>query len=249
MAGGLSGRVALVTGAGGGIGAAIAERLAANGARVAVNDIDESGAWHTADQINTAGGRAVVVAGDISDPDTAQSVVAGAAEEFGGLGVLVNNAGTVCRAKLREHAVRDWQRVLAVNLSGPFYLAQAAADYLASSGHGAIVNIASVAVTGFFGQISYDASKGGLQTLTRSLAAELGREGVRANAVAPGFIDTDIARTDDLGAIGEKTVATLPIRRFGEPNEVADAVRWLAGDESRYVTGQTVFVDGGWVRY
>lgn len=248
MTDGLAGRVALVTGAGAGIGAAIAERLAAKGAQVAVNDIDEQCARRTTDQINATGGQGVVAAGDISDPDTAQRVVARAVEEFGGLGVLVNNAGTVCRAKLREHTVRDWQRVLAVNLSGPFYLAQAAVDDLAGSGHGAIVNVSSVAVTGFFGQISYDASKGGLQTLTRSLAAELGREGVRANAVAPGFIDTQIARTGDLGAIGEKTVATLPIRRFGEPNEVADAVCWLAGDESRYVTGQTVFVDGGWVR-
>lgn len=244
----LEGRAALVTGAGRGIGAAIVERLAADGAQVAVNDLDHEAVEATVKRIHAAGGHGVAVPGDIGDPETARQIVADAVAQLGGLGILVNNAGMVHRLSLRDHTADHWDRVLDVNLKAPFILAQAAADHLAAAGHGAIVNICSVAVIGFFRQIAYDASKGGLLTLTRSLAVELGRENVRANAIAPGFIDTDTGHADDLGRIGEKTVATLPIARTGQPSEVAAAAAWLASDEARYVTGQVLFVDGGWVR-
>ena len=244
----LAGRVALVTGAGRGIGAAVADRLAADGARVAVNDIDVDAATSTVARIRSAGGTALCATGDIADPAQAEHIVRTSTDGLGALGILVNNAGTLRRAPLREHTVDDWDRVLAVNLRAPFLLVRAAADHLAASGHGAVINLCSVSVTGFFRQASYDASKGGLLSLTRALAVELGREGVRVNAVAPGFIDTDMGHAEDLARIGEKVAATLPIARTGSPSEVAAAVAWLASDESRYVTGQAVFVDGGMVR-
>ncbi|GAA3817350.1 MULTISPECIES: SDR family NAD(P)-dependent oxidoreductase [Amycolatopsis] len=244
----LAGRAALVTGAGRGIGAAIAERLAAGGARVAVNDLDAEAAKATVERIEAAGGDGVALAGDIADTSFARELVATAADQLGGLAILVNNAGTIHRLPLREQTEQHWDRVMDVNLKAPFVLSQAAVDHLAAAGHGAIVNICSVAVIGFFRQIAYDASKGGLLTMTRSLAVELGREGIRANAIAPGFIDTDTGHAADLGRIGEKTVATLPLSRTGQPDEVAGAAVWLASDEARYVTGQVLFVDGGWVR-
>ncbi|MFD4196214.1 SDR family NAD(P)-dependent oxidoreductase [Amycolatopsis thermoflava] len=244
----LTGRAALVTGAGRGIGAAIAEELATAGARVAVNDIDVDSAASTVKRIREHGGDAVAVTGDISEPEIARDVVRRAAADLGGLAILVNNAGILHRLSIRDHTEHHWRQVLDVNLSAPFYLCQAAVDHLAATGHGAIVNVCSTAVVGFFRQIAYDVSKGGLLTLTRSLAVELGREGVRANAVAPGFVATDIVEGGDLGRIQEKTVATLPLPRPGTPQEIAEAVVWLASDASKYVTGQVLFVDGGWIR-
>ncbi|WUI04070.1 SDR family oxidoreductase [Spirillospora sp. NBC_00431] len=244
----LSGRTALVTGAARGIGAAIATRLADDGARVALCDLDADGARATLAAIERDGGKGIVLPGDVADAPTARDVVATAARELGGLDILVNNAGTGARAKVRDYALEDWHRVIAVNLTAPFVLSQAAVDHLAASGRGAIVNICSVAVIGFFGQIAYDASKGGLLSLTRALAVELGRDGVRANAVCPGFVDTALADHGNLRAIAEKQTATQPIARMGRPEEIADAVTWLASDEARYITGQALFVDGGWVR-
>ncbi|TVT48589.1 SDR family NAD(P)-dependent oxidoreductase, partial [Amycolatopsis rhizosphaerae] len=165
MGSSLDGRVALVTGAGRGIGAAIATRLAADGAAVAVNDLDAATAQATVDRIRDSGGSAVAVPGDIGEPSLAGRIVDGTAGQLGALDVLVNNAGILHRVPFREYTTGQWHRILAVNLSAPFFLAQAAVDHLAASGHGAIVNICSVAVTGFFRQIGYDASKGGLLTL------------------------------------------------------------------------------------
>ncbi|WP_151484410.1 SDR family NAD(P)-dependent oxidoreductase [Streptomyces albicerus] len=237
------GRTALVTGGGRGIGAAIATRLAEEGATVAVNDIDEEAAERVAASV---GGLAVPA--NIADQERASAVVDRVEEHLGGLDVLVNNAGIGYRGTIEDHTPRIWSRVLSVNLDAPFFLARRAAPLLTRSG-GAVVNLCSVAMIGISGQVAYDVSKGGLATLTRSLAAELGPQGVRANAVCPGFIDTPmIADAEALTRAGEKHVRTQPIRRFGTPQEVAAAVIWLASAEASYVTGQCLFVDGGWVR-
>lgn len=237
------GRTALVTGAGRGIGAAIAARLADEGARVAVNDIDEEAAERTAAEI---GG--IALPANIADQEKAASVVDQVEGQLGGLDVLVNNAGIGYRGTLAEHTAKTWHRVLSVNLHAPFFLAQRAAPLLARGG-GTVVNLSSVALIGISGQVAYDVSKGGLATLTRSLAAELGRVGVRANAVCPGFIDTPmLGDAKDLSAMSEKHIRSQPIRRMGTPEEVAAAVVWLASAEASYVTGQCLFVDGGWVR-
>jgi 3-oxoacyl-[acyl-carrier protein] reductase len=244
----LAGRKALITGAGRGIGAAIATRLATEGAHVAVNDLDADTAKATVEKLRSAGAEATTVIGDIAEPDDARRIVAEAVSALGGLDILVNNAATGFRKKLRDVTDEDWTRTIAVNLNAPFFLTQAALDHLKASGSGAIVNICSTAVIGFFGQVAYDASKGGLLTLTRSLAVELGREGIRVNAICPGFIDTQAAASEDLGAIAEKQAKTQPIRRIGRPEEIANAVTFLVSDEASYVTGQALFVDGGWVR-
>ena len=245
---GLSGRRALVTGAGRGIGAAIAERLAAEGVAIAVNDIDADAAQCVAERLRAGGAIAIPTPGDVSDRDAASALVDACADRLGGLDILVNNAGVEHRSSITDHTAKAWEHVLAVNLSAPFWTAQAAGRHLAASTHGAIVNICSIAVIGFFGQAAYDASKGGLLTLTRSLAVELGRQGIRANAVCPGFVETDMARQEELRRLGDRTVATLPVRRWGTVEDVADAVAWLVSDEAAYVTGQSLFVDGGMVR-
>lgn len=249
----LEGRAALVTGAGRGIGAAVADRLAAEGASVAVNDVDEAAAAKVVRRLADRGATVVAVPGDVSVPQTARSIVRAAATELGGLAILVNNAGIESRAKLRAYPESEWHRVIAVNLSAPFFLSQAAVDLLVASGHGAVVNICSVAVNGASGQPAYDASKGGLLTLTRSLAVELGPEGVRVNAVCPGIIDTPmlaelLAKNERAEGAVAKRIEALPLPRLGSPDDIAAAVAWLASDEARYVTGHALFVDGGWVR-
>jgi NAD(P)-dependent dehydrogenase (short-subunit alcohol dehydrogenase family) len=246
---GLEGRRALVTGAGRGIGAGIARRLVEEGVAVAVNDVDPATASATAQALSEGGAGAIPLPGDVGDTDAAPELIAAAVEALGGLDILVNNAGIGVRKSIVEHTHADWRRVLGVNLDAPFRLAQAAIPQLERSEGGAIVNIASVAIIGFFGQIAYDASKGGLLSMTRSLACELGRKRIRANVVCPGFIDTDLAHADaDLAAIGEKLIKTLPVARWGKPADIAAAVAWLASDDAAYVTGQHIMVDGGWVR-
>ncbi len=246
---GLDGRRALVTGAGRGIGAGIARRLVAEGVAVAVNDVDADAARAMADALTADGGTAVALPGDISAPEAAPELIAGVTEALGGLDILVNNAGIGVRKAILDHTDEDWRRVLGVNLDGPFRLARAAIPQLERSEGPAIVNIASVAIIGFFGQIAYDTSKGGLLSMTRSLACELGRKRIRANVVCPGFIDTDLAHADeDLAGIGEKMIKTLPVARWGKPADIAAAVAWLASDDASYVTGQHIMVDGGWVR-
>ena len=245
---GLNGRRAVVTGAGRGIGRAVAARLAAEGVAVIANDIDACAAEQACAELRAAGGTAIAACGDIADRDVARRVVDTCAEELGGVDILVNNAGVEHRSSIGDHSAEAWERVIAVNLSAPFWMAQAASTELAASAGGAIVNVCSIAVIGFFGQAAYDSSKGGLLTLTRSLAVELGRQGTRVNAVCPGFIETDMAAQEELRRLGDRTVATLPVRRWGRTADVADAVAWLVSDEASYVTGQALFIDGGMVR-
>lgn len=243
---GLAGRRALVTGGGQGIGFAIAERLAREGVTIALNDKDARRCAEAAQTLTEFGSTTFALPGDVGDAP--EKLVGDAAEKLGGLDILVNNAAIESRAALAQHSLEMWESIIKVNLTAPFQLARAAVPLLLASRRGAIVNIASITVVGGSRTFAYDASKGGLQTLTRSLAVELGRVGVRVNAVCPGFIETPMTMNDELRRIGDAGVATLPIRRWGRAEEVAAAVAWLASDEASYVTGHSLFVDGGFAR-
>jgi len=234
-------RVALITGAAGGIGGALVDRFLRDGWKVLATDRVAPTARSEVDLC--------VIEADLGAPDAAERLVRAALDAFGRLDALINNAGIERRASLADHRSETWAEVMDVNLTAPFRLSQAAAAALAQS-RGAIVNLVSVAVTGFAGQVAYDVSKGGLQTLTRSLAVELGAVGVRANAIAPGFIRTPMVEAHpDLAEAGRRLVRGLPIARMGEPSEVAAVAAWLASADASYVTGQTIFVDGGWMRH
>lgn len=250
----LAGRRALVTGGASGIGRATALRLAAHGARVAVNHLpgDERGA-EVVDAVAGAGGRAVAAPGDVSVEDDVAAMVTTATRELDGpVDVLVNNAGIESPSALVDMPLDEWERVLAVNLTGPFLCAREVARGLRGSGAGGvIVNVTSVhEQIPWPGFAHYCAAKGGLKLLGQTIARELAGEGVRVVQVAPGAIDTPINETmmADEGQRGE-VLAQIPLGRFGDPEEIAAAIAWVAGPEAAYVTGTTLFVDGGMTTY
>jgi glucose 1-dehydrogenase len=248
----LEGRVALVTGAGTGIGKAIAERLHAEGALVAIDYRDSHDDAHAlAGRLSKKGPRVLAVQADVSRQADVESMVATVVKELGGLQVLVNNAGIEQNEAFLEIDEASWDRILAVNLKGPFLCTQAAARQMKDSGGGVIVNVSSihedVPLPGF---TAYAVSKGGLRMLTRNLAEELARYGVRINNVAPGAIATPInkALLSDAAKMAE-LARIVPLGHIGTPEDVAEVVCFLASDRSRYVTGSTYYVDGGMVRH
>ncbi len=237
-------RVAIVTGAGSGIGAATAERLASEGAAVVCADWNEEGAAKTAAAIEAAGGRAVAVKCDVSAKADCEAAVKKAVSAFGGLHVLINNAGITRDGFAKKLGEDKWDQVMAVNLKGTFLMCQAAMLVMMEKNQGRIVNTASVAVLGNPGQANYAASKAGVIGLTRTLALELSRNQITVNCVAPGATDTAMFNgvPDDIKA---KIVASIPLKRMAKPSEVAALHAFLASDDAAYITGQVVFCDGG----
>jgi len=251
MAGRLDGRVALVTGAARGIGAATATRLAAEGASVALADLDEAQAQQTAQQIDASGERTLGIGANVADGEQVQRMVDRTLERFGRLDILVNNAGITRDNLLFKMSDEDWDAVIAVHLRGAFLCARAAQKPMVEQKYGRIISLSSVSALGNRGQVNYSTAKAGLQGLTRTLAIELGPFGITANAVAPGFIDTEMTRAtaQRLGLTPEQAQsaasARIAVRRVGQPSEVASVIAFLASDDASYVSGQIIYVNGG----
>lgn len=239
-------KTALVTGASRGIGAAIALRLAAQGAYVAVNYAGSANsAARVVADIEAAGGKAVALQADVSDPASATDLVNTAAQTMGRLDIVVNNAGITRDGLLVRMSDEDWSAVLDTNLSGVFFVTRAAGKLMMKQRSGSIVNVTSVVgLVGNAGQVNYSAAKAGVVGLTKSVARELAPRNVRANAVAPGFIETDMtAKLSE--QVREAARGQIALGAFGSAEDVAAAVAFLASEDARYITGQVLAVDGG----
>jgi 3-oxoacyl-[acyl-carrier protein] reductase len=244
-----AGRVAVVTGSARGIGAATAKRFADEGASVAVLDLDQDAAVATATGLGAE--KAVGVACDVADAASVQAAVARVVEELGKVDVLVNNAGVTRDNLLFKMSEEDWDTVLGVHLRGSFLMSREVQKHMVAAKYGKILNLSSVSALGNRGQANYSAAKMGLQGFTRTLALELGPFGINVNAIAPGFIVTDM--TDDTARrVGmdpedfRKAAADRnPVRRVGYPEDIASTAAFLCSDEASYITGQTLYVDGG----
>ena len=244
-------RTAIVTGAARGIGAAVALRLAADGFAVAVLDLEEDACAATVDAIGAAGGRALAVGVDVSDEASVAAAVSRVAGELGAPTVLVNNAGITRDNMLFKMTTDDWDSVMDVHLRGSFLMSRAVQAYMVAATWGRVVNLSSVSALGNRGQANYSAAKAGLQGFTKTLAIELGRYNVTANAIAPGFIETEMtARTAErLGVPFEdfKTMAAsaIPVGRVGQPDDIAATASFFCREEAGFVSGQVVYVAGG----
>ena len=246
----MAGKTAIVSGAATGIGAATAALLAARGARVLAAGLQPEELRETVAAIEAAGGEAVAIQADVSDPAQIEAVAARAQEAFGGADILVNNAAIYPLGPWHEADAAEWDAVFATNVRGYFLLAKAVRPQMLARGGGSIVNVASVTFYwGEAGLLSYVASKGAVIGFTRSLAREAGPEGIRVNAVAPGAFPTAATAIHaDQDALWEGVLAAQSIKRRGEVEDVARAIAFFAGDDSGFVSGQTLLVDGGWMR-
>jgi 3-oxoacyl-[acyl-carrier protein] reductase len=244
-------RIAIVTGAGRGIGAGVARRLAADGLAVAVLDLDEQSCLGTVKEIADAGGRAIGVGADVSKTDQVEAAVSRVASELGAPSVLVNNAGLLRDNLLYKMTDDDWDTVLNVHLRGSFLVTRATQKYMVEQKYGRIVNTSSSSALGNRGQANYSAAKAGLQGFTKTLAKELGQFGITANAVAPGFIATDMTAATaarvgmDFEDFKNAAAAGIPVRRVGVPEDVAHTVSFLVSEGAGFVSGQVIYVAGG----
>ncbi|MFE3227151.1 3-oxoacyl-ACP reductase FabG [Nocardia sp. NPDC059228] len=244
-------RVAVVTGAARGIGAAIARRLADDGMAVAVLDLDEEACKPVVAEIEAAGGRALAVGADVSDEQAVAAAVDRVAAELGAPTVLVNNAGILRDNLLFKMSVADWDAVMGVHLRGAFLCTRAVQRHMIEQGFGRIVSLSSTSALGNRGQANYSAAKAGLQGFTKTLAFELGKFGVTANAVAPGFIETEMtqATAERMGVsfddFRQALISTIPVARSGKPEDIAHTVSFLASEGAGFVSGQVIYVAGG----
>jgi 3-oxoacyl-[acyl-carrier protein] reductase len=241
----LAGKVAIVTGSARGIGKAIASALARHGADVVISDVDEAGARATAGEIEALGRRSLAVRCDVSKRDQVEALIEGAIATLGRLDILVNNAGITRDTLLVRMSEEQWDLVLDINLKGTFFGCQAAARPMMKARAGKIVNVASITgLIGNAGQANYSASKAGVIALTRTVAKELASRNIQVNAIAPGFIETEMTR-DLPEKAREAFLQNIPLGRAGTPEDVAELVCFLASPASSYITGQCITIDGG----
>ncbi len=247
----LDGRVAFVTGAGRGIGAGTALRLAEDGARVALADLDTSGCEQVASEIRALGSEALVLECNVADAELVKRSIDATAEQFGRLDILVNNAGVIRDNMLYKMTDEDWETVMNVHLRGAFLCSRAAQKHMVQNKYGRVISLSSTSALGNRGQANYSAAKAGLQGFTKTLAIELGQFGITANAIAPGYIDTEMTRATARrqGLDPEELMASaakqIPVRRVGKPRDIANVVAFLASEEAGYVNGQVIYVAGG----
>lgn len=244
-------RTAIITGGGRGIGAAIAHRFANDGMAVAVVDLDSAGAQDVAAAIVRDGGRALAITADVTDEQQVNEAVARVTADLGAPTVLVNNAGILRDNLLFKMTLEDWDSVMNVHLRGAFLMTRAVQSHMVQATWGRVISLSSISALGNRGQANYAAVKAGLQGFTKTVAIELGPFGVTANAIAPGFIATDMTRTTaermgvDFAEFCSSVAQETPVRRVGEPEDIANVAAFLASDDASFLSGQVIYVAGG----